>query len=59
LAYAVHPLGPRYDGVEHDVDFDPVDGHDLFIEVHATWAARPAACRWTPSTGRRSRWWRT
>jgi aldehyde:ferredoxin oxidoreductase len=31
LAYAVHPLGPRYDGVEHDIDFDPVDGEDLFI----------------------------
>ncbi|SDW38321.1 aldehyde:ferredoxin oxidoreductase [Amycolatopsis xylanica] len=26
LAYAVHPLGPRYDAVEHDIDFDPVDG---------------------------------
>jgi aldehyde:ferredoxin oxidoreductase len=31
LAYAVHPLGPRYDGVEHDIDFDPVDGQDRFI----------------------------
>jgi aldehyde:ferredoxin oxidoreductase len=31
LAYAVHPLGPRYDGVEHDIDFDPVDGEELFI----------------------------
>jgi aldehyde:ferredoxin oxidoreductase len=31
LAYAVHPLGPRYDGVEHDIDFDPVDGQPLFI----------------------------
>jgi aldehyde:ferredoxin oxidoreductase len=31
LAYAVHPLGPRYDGVEHDIDFDPVDGTDRFI----------------------------
>jgi hypothetical protein len=27
--------------------------------VHATWAARPAACRWTRSTRRRSSWWRT
>ncbi|WP_370949140.1 aldehyde ferredoxin oxidoreductase C-terminal domain-containing protein [Amycolatopsis sp. cg5] len=26
LAYAVHPLGPRYDAVEHDIDFDPIDG---------------------------------
>lgn len=32
LAYAVHPLGPRYDGVEHDIDFDPVDGEARFIE---------------------------
>jgi aldehyde:ferredoxin oxidoreductase len=31
LAYAVHPLGPRYDAVEHDIDFDPVWGNDLFI----------------------------
>lgn len=23
LAFAVHPLGPRYDAVEHDIDFDP------------------------------------
>lgn len=26
LAYAVSPLGPRYEIVEHDIDFDPVDG---------------------------------
>jgi len=26
LAYAVAPIGPRYDIVEHDLDFDPVDG---------------------------------
>ncbi|MCV7423511.1 hypothetical protein H7K45_23425 [Mycobacterium yunnanensis] len=26
LAYAVSPLGPRYEIVEHDLDFDPVDG---------------------------------
>jgi aldehyde:ferredoxin oxidoreductase len=31
LSYAVHPLGPRYDGVEHDIDFDPVWGQELFI----------------------------
>jgi aldehyde:ferredoxin oxidoreductase len=30
-AYAVHPLGPRYDAVEHDIDFDPVAGTELFI----------------------------
>lgn len=27
LAYAVSPLGPRYDIVEHDIDFDPIDGY--------------------------------
>jgi aldehyde:ferredoxin oxidoreductase len=32
LAYAVHPLGPRYDAVEHDIDFDPVWGNRLFID---------------------------
>jgi aldehyde:ferredoxin oxidoreductase len=26
LAYAVSPIGPRYDLVEHDLDFDPVEG---------------------------------
>jgi aldehyde:ferredoxin oxidoreductase len=26
LAYAVSPLGPRYEIVEHDLDFDPEDG---------------------------------
>jgi aldehyde:ferredoxin oxidoreductase len=26
LAYAVSPLGPRYEIVEHDIDFDPIDG---------------------------------
>lgn len=26
LAYAVSPLGPRYEIVEHDLDFDPTDG---------------------------------
>lgn len=26
LAYAVSPLGPRYEIVEHDLDFDPDDG---------------------------------
>jgi aldehyde:ferredoxin oxidoreductase len=26
LAYAVSPLGPRYEIVEHDIDFDPNDG---------------------------------
>jgi aldehyde:ferredoxin oxidoreductase len=27
LAFAVSPLGPRYEIVEHDIDFDPVDGY--------------------------------
>jgi aldehyde:ferredoxin oxidoreductase len=35
----VHPLGPRYDSMEHDIDFDPVDGDDLFIE-----GARDVGC---------------
>ncbi|MFS1301918.1 aldehyde ferredoxin oxidoreductase family protein [Streptosporangium longisporum] len=26
LAYAVSPVGPRYEIVEHDIDFDPVGG---------------------------------
>ncbi|MFF5083946.1 aldehyde ferredoxin oxidoreductase N-terminal domain-containing protein [Actinoplanes sp. NPDC000266] len=26
LAYVVAPIGPRYDIIEHDLDFDPVDG---------------------------------
>ncbi|XVU21697.1 aldehyde ferredoxin oxidoreductase N-terminal domain-containing protein [Actinoplanes sp. CA-054009] len=29
LAYVVAPIGPRYDIVEHDLDFDPVDGLPL------------------------------
>jgi aldehyde:ferredoxin oxidoreductase len=31
LAYAVSPVGPRYDIVEHDIDFDPVDGHAFAV----------------------------
>jgi aldehyde:ferredoxin oxidoreductase len=31
VAFAVHPLGPRYDAVEHDIDFDPEWGQELFI----------------------------
>ncbi|WP_037269795.1 aldehyde ferredoxin oxidoreductase C-terminal domain-containing protein [Kibdelosporangium aridum] len=31
LAFAVNPLGPRYDAVEHDIDFDPERGNELFI----------------------------
>ncbi|MEV4349163.1 aldehyde ferredoxin oxidoreductase N-terminal domain-containing protein [Actinoplanes sp. NPDC049596] len=29
LAYAVAPIGPRYDIIEHDLDFDPTDGLPL------------------------------
>lgn len=32
LAYAVSPLGPRYDIVEHDIDFDPAWGRAEFVE---------------------------
>jgi aldehyde:ferredoxin oxidoreductase len=36
LAYVVSPIGPRYDIVEHDLDFDPVDGLPAsFGEVRA------------------------
>ena len=36
LAYAVSPIGPRYDAVEHDLDFDPVAGLPAaFDEVRA------------------------
>jgi aldehyde:ferredoxin oxidoreductase len=36
LAYVVSPLGPRYDLVEHDLDFDPADGlPSAFGEVRA------------------------
>ena len=34
LAYAVSPIGPRYDLVEHDLDFDPAEGlPDSFAEL--------------------------
>jgi aldehyde:ferredoxin oxidoreductase len=33
LAYAVSPVGPRYDMVEHDIDFDPVDGHEYAVDA--------------------------
>lgn len=36
LAYAVSPLGPRYDIVEHDIDFDPVDGYANGLEQMRT-----------------------
>lgn len=36
LAYAVSPLGPRYEIVEHDLDFDPVDGPPHGLDQMAT-----------------------
>jgi aldehyde:ferredoxin oxidoreductase len=36
LAYAVSPLGPRYEIVEHDIDFDPVDGPPHGLDQMAT-----------------------
>ncbi len=36
LGYAVAPIGPRYDIVEHDLDFDPDEGMpECFPEVRA------------------------
>jgi aldehyde:ferredoxin oxidoreductase len=32
LAYAISPLGPRYDIVEHDIDFDPEWGFPSYVE---------------------------
>jgi aldehyde:ferredoxin oxidoreductase len=32
LAYAISPLGPRYDIMEHDIDFDPEWGAESYIE---------------------------
>ena len=42
LAYAVSPLGPRYDVVEHDIDFDPVDGHPYAIAAMRAYGLRGA-----------------
>jgi aldehyde:ferredoxin oxidoreductase len=36
LAWAVSPLGPRYEIVEHDVDVDPVDGYPHGLDMMAT-----------------------
>lgn len=41
LAYAVSPLGPRYDIVEHDIDFDPQWGRPEFIERALELGGRP------------------
>jgi len=42
LAYAMSPLGPRYDVVEHDVDFDPEWGDPSFIARAVELGGRPA-----------------
>ena len=36
LAYAVSPLGPRYEIVEHDIDFDPVVGPAYALDLMKT-----------------------
>jgi aldehyde:ferredoxin oxidoreductase len=36
LAYAVSPVGPRYEIVEHDIDFDPVGGWRHGLEMMRT-----------------------
>jgi aldehyde:ferredoxin oxidoreductase len=41
LAHAVSPLGPRYDLVEHDIDFDPVRGDPRFIARAVEFGGRP------------------
>ncbi|MFI6073545.1 aldehyde ferredoxin oxidoreductase N-terminal domain-containing protein [Actinoplanes sp. NPDC051343] len=44
LAYAVSPIGPRYDLVEHDLDFDPVEGMpSSFPEMRRLGVAVPRA----------------
>ncbi|GIH09167.1 aldehyde ferredoxin oxidoreductase [Rhizocola hellebori] len=32
LMYAANPIGPRYDAIEHDLDFDPVYGLEFCYE---------------------------
>jgi aldehyde:ferredoxin oxidoreductase len=42
LAYAVSPLGPRYDIIEHDLDFDPDEGLAYsYPELHRLGVAAP------------------
>jgi len=55
LAYAVHPLGPRYDGVEHDIDFDPDLGHELFISGAREMGCPPAGLPMTALTDEKVR----
>lgn len=43
LGYAVAPHGPRYDAVEHDLDFDPDDGLKYCFPEAARIGAEPAA----------------
>jgi aldehyde:ferredoxin oxidoreductase len=42
LAYAVSPYGPRYDIIEHDLDFDPDEGlPHSFAELHRLGVSAP------------------
>lgn len=41
LASAVSPIGPRYDLVEHDIDFDPEWGDPVFIRRAAAFGCPP------------------
>jgi aldehyde:ferredoxin oxidoreductase len=44
LAYAVSPIGPRYDLIEHDLDFDPDEGMpSTFPEMRALGVSVPSA----------------
>ncbi|MET8993280.1 aldehyde ferredoxin oxidoreductase C-terminal domain-containing protein [Nonomuraea wenchangensis] len=42
LGYALAPGGPRYDALEHDLDFDPVEGLTYCFPEAARMGAEPA-----------------
>ncbi|MEU8400214.1 aldehyde ferredoxin oxidoreductase C-terminal domain-containing protein, partial [Nonomuraea sp. NPDC048892] len=55
LGYALAPGGPRYDALEHDLDFDPVAGlHYSFPEAAKVGAAPAPAGELDEERGRRS-----
>ncbi|MFG1700040.1 aldehyde ferredoxin oxidoreductase C-terminal domain-containing protein [Nonomuraea sp. NPDC049309] len=55
LGYALAPGGPRYDALEHDLDFDPVAGLGYSFPEAARVGAAPApAGRLNEERGRRS-----
>ncbi|WP_326639843.1 hypothetical protein OIE67_12915 [Nonomuraea fuscirosea] len=55
LGYALAPGGPRYDALEHDLDFDPVAGlHYSFPEAAQVGAAPAPAGELDEERGRRS-----